>query len=285
MGYGDEIMATGFARLIKLENEDSQVVIGDEKRQIGTISKVFLGNPYISHPQKLIKEKKVIWVNHSKFFRPYINYKETTEKKYAWNSNHKAIPGNLFFSKDEKEKASNDLLIILKNWNEKFQTKPKKIIFFENSFRVSKFIFQKDRDEAIYRYNLQLPNEKLIQIINSLKEYLFVQSVHEDSYLINCENVFHYKSNFREACSLLNISELYFGTHGGLSHAAAALNKKGVVIFGGWIDPLIVGYSFHNNIYVDIDGSPCGSRVICQHCKDCIKKIDLSNLKNLIINS
>ena len=42
MGYGDEIMATGFARLIKLENEDSQVVIGDEKRQIGTISKVFL---------------------------------------------------------------------------------------------------------------------------------------------------------------------------------------------------------------------------------------------------
>ena len=113
MGFGDEIMATGFARLIKLENEDSQVVIGDEKRQIGTISKVFLGNPYISHPQKLIKEKKVIWVNHSRFFRPYINYKETTEKKYAWNSNHKAIPGNLFFSKDEKEKASNDLLTIL----------------------------------------------------------------------------------------------------------------------------------------------------------------------------
>ena len=285
MGYGDEIMATGFARLIKLENEDSQVVIGDEKRQIGTISKVFLGNPYISNPQKLIKEKKVIWVNHSRFFRPYINYKETTKKKYAWNSNHKAIPGNLFFSKDEKKKASNDLLTILKKWNEKFQTKPKKIIFFENSFRISKFDFQKDRDEAIYKYNLQLPNEKLIQIINSLKEYLFVQSVHEDSYLINCENVFHYKSNFREACSLLNISELYFGTHGGLSHAAAALNKKAVVIFGGWIDPLVVGYSFHNNIYVDIDGSPCGSRVICQHCKDCIQKIDLSNLKNLIINS
>ena len=248
MGFGDEIMATGFARLIKLENEDSQVVIGDEKRQIGTISKVFLGNPYISHPQKLIKEKKIIWVNHSKFFRPYINYKETTEKKYAWNSNHKAIPGNLFFSKDEKEKASNDLLTILKKWNEKFQTKPKKIIFFENSFRVSKFNFQKDRDKAIYRYNRHLPNEKLIQIINSLKEYLFVQSVHEDSYLINCENVFHYKSNFREACSLLNISELYFGPEGGFHHAAAALNKKAVVIFGGFIDPLVIGYIFHIHI-------------------------------------
>ena len=96
----------------------------------------------------------------------------------------------MFFSKEEKEKASNDLLTILKKWSKKFQTKPKKIIFFENSFRVSKFDFQKDRDEAIYKYNLQLPNEKLTQIINSLKEYLFVQSVHEDSYLINCENVF-----------------------------------------------------------------------------------------------
>ena len=219
--------------------ENSKNVLIEYQTQNLAISKVFLGNPYISHPQKLIKEKKVIWVNHSRFFRPYINYKKTTEKKYAWNSNHRAIPSNLFFSKDEKKKASNDLLTILKKWNEKFQTKPKKIIFFENSFRVSKFDFQKDRDEAIYKYNLQLPNEKLIQIINSLKEYLFVQSVHEDSYLINCENVFHYKSNFREACSLLNISELYFGTHGGLSHAAAALNKKAVVIFGGWIDPLI----------------------------------------------
>jgi ADP-heptose:LPS heptosyltransferase len=285
MGYGDEILATGLARLIKLENEDSQVVIGDEKRQIGTISEIFLGNPYISHPQKLIKEKKIIWVNHSKFFRPYINYKETTDKKFAWNPSHRAIPGNLFFSKDEKEKARNNLITILKKWNEKYQTKPKKIIFFENSQRVSKFDLQKDRDKALFRRNNHLPNEKVIKLINSLKEYLFIQSVHEDSFLINCENVFHYKSNFRAACAMINISDLFFGPEGGFPQAAAALNKKAVVIFGGWINPLVIGYDFHHNIYVDIDGSPCGSREICQHCKDCMKKIDLSNLKNMIINS
>ena len=85
--------------------------------------------------------------------------------------------------------------------------------------------------------------------------------------------------------SLLNISDLYFGPEGGFHHAAAALNKKAVVIFGGFIDPLVTGYDFHNNIYVDIDGSPCGSRVICKHCKDCIQKIDLSSLENMIINS
>ena len=98
--------------------------------------------------------------------------------------------------------------------------------------------------------------------------------------VINLHNV-----NFRKSCALLSNADLFIGIEGGMHHAAAALNKKAVVIFGGFIDPLVTGYGFHNNIYVDIDGSPCGSRVICQHCKDCIKKIDLSNLKNLIINS
>ena len=60
MGYGDEIMATGFARIIKLKNPESQIVIGDEKRKLGTFSEVFIGNPYISNPQKLSKQKKII---------------------------------------------------------------------------------------------------------------------------------------------------------------------------------------------------------------------------------
>ncbi len=159
----------------------------------------------------------------------------------------------MFFSKEEKEKANNDLITILKKWNEKYQTKPKKIIFFENSQRVSKFDLQKDRDKALFRRNNHLPNQKVIKLINSLKEYLFIQSVHEDSFLINCENVFHYKSNFRAACAMINISDLFFGPEGGFPQAAAALNKKAVVIFGGWINPLVIGYDFHNNIYVDID--------------------------------
>ena len=57
-------------------------------------------------------------------------------------------------------------------------------------------------------------------------------------------------------------------------HSAASFNKSSVIIFGGWIHPKVTGYDFHENIYIDIDGSPCGARTYeCSHCKDCMKKI------------
>ena len=68
-------------------------------------------------------------------------------------------------------------------------------------------------------------------------------------------------------------SDLYIGAHGGLSHAAAALNKKAVVIFGGWIDPSIVGFSFHTNLFIKNNESPCGKKSICKHCVECMEQI------------
>ena len=40
---------------------------------------------------------------------------------------------------------------------------------------------------------------------------------------------------------------------------------------------------FHRNIFIDNKGSPCGSRISCQHCEECIKQIDIFDLKNKII--
>ena len=47
-------------------------------------------------------------------------------------------------------------------------------------------------------------------------------------------------------------THLFVGTHGGLSHAAAALNLKAVVIFGGFIDPKILGYKMHKNMFQEL---------------------------------
>ena len=56
--------------------------------------------------------------------------------------------------------------------------------------------------------------------------------------------------------------------------AAAALNKKAVVYFGGWIDPKIIGYDFHENIYYNNEKSPCGEyKSLCNHCEDARKLI------------
>ena len=59
------------------------------------------------------------------------------------------------------------------------------------------------------------------------------------------------------------------------SHAAAALDKKAVVLFGGYIHPNTTGYNFHYNIYIDIEDSPCGMRKYCEHCA--------RNVENLLL--
>ena len=69
------------------------------------------------------------------------------------------------------------------------------------------------------------------------------------------------------------------GWEGGFSHAAAALDKKAVVLFGGWIHPNTTGYKFHSNIYIDIEGSPCGMRNYCEHCNKCRNLISVEKVR------
>ena len=74
-------------------------------------------------------------------------------------------------------------------------------------------------------------------------------------------------SDFRLACALLKEVDFYVGPEGGFGHVAAALNKKAVLYFGGWISPDVIGYEFHENIYYKEKQSPCGVRLkLCEHC-------------------
>ena len=70
----------------------------------------------------------------------------------------------------------------------------------------------------------------------------------------------------------------FLGTHSGYSHAAAALKKDAINIFGGWISPEIMGYKLHTNYYVDLTDSPCGSIQICNHCKNCMDQIKVEDI-------
>ena len=80
----------------------------------------------------------------------------------------------------------------------------------------------------------------------------------------------------------MKITDLFIGTEGGMHHAAAALNKKAVIIFGGHISPNITGYSFHKNLYIDDESSPCGNKLKCKHCEECLNKITTKLLLNKI---
>ena len=72
---------------------------------------------------------------------------------------------------------------------------------------------------------------------------------------------------------MLSNADLFIGIEGGMHHVAAALNKNAVVIFGGWIDPLIVGYNFHTNLFIKNNEPPCGAKNKCKHCIKCMELI------------
>ena len=75
MGYGDEIMATGIAKIEKIKFPHKQIVIGNFKQKIVTQSIVFLNNPnIIMDPKKIDKNKSIHFVNNYPGNRPHIDY-------------------------------------------------------------------------------------------------------------------------------------------------------------------------------------------------------------------
>lgn len=70
--------------------------------------------------------------------------------------------------------------------------------------------------------------------------------------------------SMRLACAVLARAGAYVGHEGGLHHSAAALGLPGVVIFGGYISPRQTGYALHRNLFEG--GEPCGWRTPCAHC-------------------
>lgn len=90
--------------------------------------------------------------------------------------------------------------------------------------------------------------------------------------------------SFRHACAILERSIGYVGHEGGLHHAAAALGKPAVVVFGGYISPEVTGYDFHTNLYVPSAEYPlgCGYVTPCQHCRDSMSKITVESVVNAV---
>jgi len=72
---------------------------------------------------------------------------------------------------------------------------------------------------------------------------------------------------------------------GGYAHGAAALNKKGIFLYGGWIDPKITGYEIHNNVYIDIEKSPCGNLNKCKHCDKCRELITVNRVSEILLET
>ena len=85
---------------------------------------------------------------------------------------------------------------------------------------------------------------------------------------------------FRHACAILERSVGYVGHEGGLHHAAAALGRPAVVVFGGYISPEITGYGIHKNLFAPSPEYPlgCGTVTPCAHCRSAMDQITVEEV-------
>ena len=257
MGYGDEIMITGYAKVLKKEYPNHQIVAGNKKKGIVVDTEIFNNNPNIKRFSEL-ENIQTLWIDSYSGHRPY--FIKETDEKYYWNVDHRVAVGEIYLSEDEKLFAKKVIEDGKNWWFGKSRNQYKKIIFIEPSrIKTIKNNASQNRDWGIEKWQL---------FINIFKDkFLFIQSVFPGSNSLN--GVFEFEGSFREACAVLKNCDYSIGMEGGFSHATAALNKVGLFIYGGWIDPIFIGYSNHENVYINIDGSPCGMKVECDHCKKC----------------
>ena len=263
MGYGDDLMITAFAEKIKKKYPERQIVIGNISEKKAYDSIVYENNPNIANCNNLDFSKPIHIIDYHSKNRPYINYSKSDNIRYVWNSTFRVTPGKLYFSDKEINQAEIVFKQAKKYWYEKNAEKYEGIIFFESSATRS----HRAKFENKYN-NLDWGYENWKKLINNISsKFLIIQSSHENTKIL--DNTFiSNKLGFRESCALMSKCDLYIGSHGGFSHVAAALKKKAVVYFGGWVSPDILGYQTHHNIYFNNTSSPCGSVGInCDHCQ------------------
>ena len=265
MGYGDDIMATGEVKNFKKKFPNYKFLIGNGSKIFS--SEIFNGNNLILQKNEINNNDKIKWIENYPGHRPYRKYNNLTNKyKYIWDYSFKATPGEIFFNKAEILFSKNIIFQIKKKTN-------KKLIFVEPN--VKKKRGSQNRDWGF---------EKWQKLVDNLKNnYQFVQTTYGNQKKLN--NVINiHNINFKFACSIISKMDLFIGTEGGFHHASAALNINAVVIFGGFIDPKITGYDFHQNFYIDKKESPCGSKFFCSHCEECMNLITVNKVE-LAINA
>lgn len=241
MGYGDDIMATAQIRQARLESPDKRIWVGD-----GTTA---MWSPVFDHSPHLCRVGSPrpgdIWVKNYTGHRPYIDYPNSVRGRCAF-TDWRAEPGELFFNHIEEVASAKAMK------DEGLERKQFIVVepHIKGGFAAT------NKDWGWHNW------VELMHIIYGLEvaQFDYGKPILEGAVRVATPN-------FRIACAVLRHAAAIVTTDGGLHHAAAALGVPGVVIWGGFSSPKNVGYDIHENIYVEDDDTPCGSRGDCEHCR------------------
>ncbi len=241
-------MATGVARGAAVRGK--RVALGDGKKIIWDqhSQHVFLHNPNLAPPGSE-GARDLEWVAHYKGHRLY---NTQAASRWLWNLEFSATPGEVFLTEAEAtlgRRNGRGFLVIEPNvprW---------KTVAFNKDWGLARY--QELATILIHR------GHRLVQFNYGNQPVL--------------RGVLQLKTrSFRDAVALLGNAWLYVGPEGGLHHAAAAVDVRAVVLFGGFIPPSVTGYATHMNLTGGAEA--CGSLNKCVHCYDAMAAISVNEV-------
>jgi ADP-heptose:LPS heptosyltransferase len=244
MGIGDWIMATAEAKHWH-EKEGLPVVFFSRKTNKVQWSEVFRNNPRILKEPANGQKVKVIENHGGK--RPYI--KEIHPDHLVFDMDFKAVPGEFFLTADEKKRCSPGCVIVEPHTKEKD-----------------------------FSRNKAWPWERWQELVDSIS-LPWVQVGPPDTRSLKGVTRAFTKS-FRDALGYINSCSLVVTTDGALHHAAAALGRPAVVLWGGLAPMTTLGYDAHTNICMT--DRVCGSINSCNHCKEAMESITVQRVREAI---
>lgn len=251
MGLGDNLMATGMARGAKARGK--RIGFGDRKSILWDkhSREVFRGNPNIA-PPGAERDQDVQWLPFYKGNRIY-NAQDAAKKRWIWNLDFKAEPGELYFDTAEKRNGArhgSGFVIIEPDvpwW---------KTVAPNKDWSRAKYQKLADRLRKDGHRLAQFRHEKSGPPLQGVEQFKTL--------------------GFRDGAAILSHASLYIGPEGGLHHAAAAVGKRAVVIFGGFIPPSVTGYDTHINLTGGAEA--CGNYMPCAHCKAAMAAISVGEV-------
>ena len=248
MGWGDDIMATAWARKAKAENPTARVFIGTEGKRLEW-DIVFFGNSNINNPEDAAKtDRPRVFVPHHTGNRPYIM--GTQNGCIVYNPEHRPEKGDIFLAASERDWA----LAAIRNVG----LEPGEFLLLEphvkGTFAGNKaWIWDRWQEVA------KRAPAPVLQIGTGNRPLLpgakFVKT-----------------KTIRHAFAILAQARLLVCTDSAMHHAAAALGIPAVVIWGARTNPDILGYPEHRNIWTGT-GVGCGAMDQCSHCRDGMRAV------------
>jgi ADP-heptose:LPS heptosyltransferase len=160
------------------------------------------------------------------------------------------------------------------------------IFLTKKELRIGKDLISKNKNTIVINPNTACSKNKewffdrWNKVVSELQDYTFIQVGIENEQLIEGVMDFRVGYSLREQLAILANSRLYLGVDSFWAHAAAALNVKGIVLFGA-STPVIWGHDNNVNIYKAMSCSPCIDWILnteCPYSKKCMTSITVDEV-------